>query len=99
MDLIESHVPCHESHVMLWNLILLLIQTAQVLIQTASALIQPAPALIQTAKDRTGGAARRLCMGPTVAMVFPHNSHLTRCGAGAESPTFDIYSATGGEKI
>ena len=46
-----------------------------------------------------GGAARRLCVGQNVEMETAHESEPIRRAGGAESPTFDIYSATGAEKL
>ena len=37
-------------------------------------------------------------MGHDVGMKFAHESEPIRRGAGAESPTLEIYSATGAEK-
>ena len=41
--------------------------------------------------------ARRLCVGQIVGMKAADESKSIRRAAGAESPTFDIYSATGAE--
>jgi hypothetical protein len=46
-----------------------------------------------------GGAARCLGMGQSVGMETAHESDPIRRAGGAESPTFNLYSATGAEKM
>ena len=41
--------------------------------------------------------ARRLCVGQNMGLESAHESKSLRRVAGAESPTFDFYSATGAE--
>ena len=43
--------------------------------------------------------AKDLCVGQNLGMKSAHQSKSIRRGAGAESPTFDFYSATGAEKL
>ena len=45
------------------------------------------------------GEAPPLCVGPHVEMETAHESEPMRRAGGAESPTFEIYSATGAEKL
>jgi hypothetical protein len=45
-----------------------------------------------------GGAAPRLCLCQNVVMETAHESEPIGRAGGAESPAFEIYSATGAEK-